>query len=383
MTVCALALLGVSVALAAWSYLGYPALLRRLAARVPARSGAPDLERADTPSVDVLVSAADEQAVIGARVRNLLDQQVEGAYGVLIGCDGSRDGTAEAARAAAGGGALVHVTEFPVRRGKASVLNDLVAASRADVLVFTDANTRFDSGAVQALCRALSREAAGAACGRLVLLPADGSPTPEGELWDRETALKEAEGRLGICLGANGAIYAARREAVAPLPADTTSMDDFLIPLGIARRGARVVFARDAVAREGSARNPRAEASRRFRIGVGAGQVLRRERWLWNLRRYPRLGLAFFSRKVARWLAPVALLAGAFVALGSRSLWPMGGALLAVCLAVGAAARAGLPARGTLGRLYYFAVLNLAIACGVLAGLFGYSRPAWKSVARS
>ena len=380
MTAAAAALFVLSAALAVWSYLVYPPLLRRLAARalgLPARptTSAP-------PSVDVLVSAADEEAVIAARVRDLLEQEAPGIYRIVIGGDGSADRTAQRAREAAD--SRVAVREFPSRRGKASVVNDLAAESRADVLVFTDANTRFEPGAVRELCGALERTGAGAACGRLALdPPGSEAGTPESLFWDRETALKEAEGRLGVCLGANGAIYAARREDVVPLPPDTTSMDDFLIPLGIARRGHAVVFAPLAVAREASARDAGAEAARRFRIGIGAGQVLRRERWLWNARRHPRLAFVFFSRKAARWLAPGVLLLSAALALGSPALRLAGAAtLLAAALVAGSAPR-GWPARGALGRFYYFAVINLWLTAGVAAGLLGYSRPVWKPVARS
>lgn len=380
MTAAALVLIALAFGLSAWSYAAYPWVLRRMAAVAP---GFPEEAPRDCPSVDVLVSAADEEDVIESRVRDLLAQEVEGPYRVVIGCDGSSDATADRARAA--GDSRVEVIPFPFRRGKASVLNDLIASSRADVLVFTDANTRFDPGAVRALYRALAPARVGAACGRLLLEGAAGSDarTPESEFWDRETAQKEAEGRLGICLGANGAIYAAKRMSVAPLPPDTTSMDDFLIPLGVARRGGAVVFVPGAVARENAGRDPRAEASRRFRIGVGAGQVLRRERWLWNAARRPLLSLAFFSRKAARWVAPLFLLLGALAALGSRQLRPAGFVLLAAAGVAAVAARAGAPARGAVGRLYYFAVINLAIACGVAAGLLGYSRPAWKTAART
>jgi hypothetical protein len=34
------------------------------------------------------------------------------------------------------------------------------------------------------------------------------------------------------------------------------------------------------------------------------------------------------------------------------------------------------------GRLYYFGVMNVAIAAGVIAGLAGYRRPIWRRAAR-
>ncbi|MEP6800994.1 MAG: glycosyltransferase [Acidobacteriota bacterium] len=381
MTVLAAALFALSLSLAIWSYGMYPAILRRLARK---SAPAPDLAGSSRSrrSVEVLVSAADEAGVIADRVRNLLEQAVDGDYRISIGCDGSADRTAALARAA--GGARVSVREFPERRGKASVLNDLVAGSTAEVLVFTDANTRFESGAVGALCAALERTGAGAACGRLILETREGAKSPESAFWDRETELKAAEGRLGVCLGANGAIYAALRSEVPVLPADTTSMDDFLIPLGVLRRGGAVVFAQDAVAREGAGRDARAETSRRFRIGVGAAQVLRRETWLWNAARRPLLSFVFLSRKAARWLSPLLFLVSAAAALLSPALRAEGGGVLLLAVLAALSVRLGVRSRaGAAGALYYFAVINLALAAGVAAGLAGYSRAAWKPVDRS
>ena len=374
----ALALVVLAAAAAVWSYGVYPPFIRRLAGHAGDR---PPIRGLTAPAtVEVIVSAADERPVIAERVRNLLDQQAPGRCTVAIGCDGSSDGTeAEAARALSARGRVV---AFPSRRGKAAVVNDLVASSVAEILVFTDANTRFEPGAVAGLLSAFRDPHVGAVCGRLVIERAEGGGTPEEAFWDRETSLKEAEGRLGVCLGANGAIYAARREAVEPLPLDTTSMDDFLIPARIARRGFRVVFEPSAVARERGARDVAAEQSRRFRIGVGAGQVLRRERWLFAFRRRPLLALVFFSRKAARWLAPVLLVAAAVCALFSPRLAPIGASALALALLALAAARARPRLSGPAGKLYYFAVMNLALGGGVVCGLFGYSRAAWKPTAR-
>jgi cellulose synthase/poly-beta-1,6-N-acetylglucosamine synthase-like glycosyltransferase len=375
-TALAAVLLLLSLWMAVWSYLLYPPWIRLLAARRAGRAAGVG----ETPAVEILVAAADEEAVIGARVRNLLSQEHAGPLSVALGCDRCSDRTASAAREAGAGDSRLRVVEFPERRGKAAVLNDLVASSTAPVLVFTDANTRFEPGAVGRLARAFTDENVGAACGRLVLEAGAGGPTPETLFWDRENLLKEAEGSLGVCLGANGAIYAARRAWVEPLPSDTTAFDDFLIPARIAGRGERVVYVSDAVARETAPSDAREELRRRFRIGVGAGQVLRRERWLWSPRR-GLLAFVFLSRKAARWLAPAMGLLALLAALGSAALRPL--ALLAALAAgIGMAA---LPRRlrpGTAGRLYYFGVINLALGAGVLAGLAGYKRPAWKPPAR-
>jgi cellulose synthase/poly-beta-1,6-N-acetylglucosamine synthase-like glycosyltransferase len=370
-TAAAIVLAGIALLLLAWSYLVYPWLVLRLARRLPARDEAsPDA----LPSVEVLVSAFNEEALIGGRVANLLAQDYKGRVGVRIGCDGCRDWTAVRARES--GSDRVQVAEFMERRGKAAVLNDLVAESRSEVLVFTDANSTFAPDAIRRLVAPFADPAVGAVCGRLVLEAPDPEPSPESEFWDRETRLKEAEGRLGVCLGANGAIYAARRDLVRPLP-EWSALDDFLIPARIAAAGASVVFAGDAIAREAAGPDVAAEASRRLRIGIGAGGILLRERGLADFRRRPLLALVFLSRKVARWLAPVGALAAIFFALFSPSLRPSAGVVAAALLLLAASVALRPRISGWAGRLYYFGVINLALAAGVVAGLAGFRRPAW------
>jgi cellulose synthase/poly-beta-1,6-N-acetylglucosamine synthase-like glycosyltransferase len=372
MSTLAAVLAGLALALVVWSYLVYPAAIRRLARRAPGEAPAAGGE---PRSLEVILSASDEEDVIEWRVRNLLEQETGLLFRVSIGCDGCRDRTAELARRSLG--ARGRVVEFPERRGKAAVINDLVRESSADVIVFTDANTRFEAEAVLRLVRAFADPDVGAVCGRLILEAGSSGASHETQFWDRETRTKEAEGRLGVCLGANGAIYAARRTWIEPLPAGT-AMDDFLIPARIAGRGKKVVFAGEAVAREEMGGDAATEFSRRFRIGAGAGRVLRQETWLFNLKRHRLLSAVFLSRKAARWIAPVLMLAAAAVALGDARLRPAGAIVLAAAavLAISPAARPRLP--GLLGRLYYFGVINIALAAGVVLGLAGYRRAVWR-----
>ena len=95
------------------------------------------------------------------------------------------------------------------------------------------------------------------------------------------------------------------------------------------------------------------------------------------------LTLAFLSRKAARWLAPLFALAAAATALFSPSLRAAGGAALAAAALLLLSAHGRPRLRGPVGRLYYFAVLNVALALGVAAGLAGYARPVWTRTARS
>ena len=86
----------VSLALFLWSYLLYPALLGRLAGgrRFSAARPTPGSPSSGPAAVEVIVSAAAEEGVIGARVAALLAQAAPPDYRIAIGCDGCSDASA-------------------------------------------------------------------------------------------------------------------------------------------------------------------------------------------------------------------------------------------------------------------------------------------------
>lgn len=94
--------------------------------------------------LSVLVPARDEAATIGACVAALLGSTGLADVEVLVGDDGSTDGTAEAARAAAGGDPRLRVLAVPTPPtgwlGKPHACAHLAAHARAPVLVFVDAD---------------------------------------------------------------------------------------------------------------------------------------------------------------------------------------------------------------------------------------------------
>src|SRR5206468_1277835 len=98
---------------------------------------------------------------------------------------------------------------------------------RGEVVILSDANTFTDPDAARKLARWFADPAVGAVCGRLVLTDPATGRNADGLYWKYETFLKKCEGRLGALLGANGGIYAIRRDAFDPIPADTL-VDDFV-----------------------------------------------------------------------------------------------------------------------------------------------------------
>ncbi len=392
------ALLWLSLALVAFSYVGYPVALvawtglrealdalRLLGA--PAERAAAEEREAPWPRVSIVMSAFDEEAWIRAKVENCLALDYPpDLLEIVIGCDGCTDRTAELARQAGRG--RVRVVELAPRAGKASVLARLVPAAQGDVVLLTDANVMLDRGALRAIARRFRDPEVGAVVGRLALLPPGGGMGEEGVYWRYETLLKYFEGRNGCVVGANGGIYAIRRLLFSPLPADTI-VDDFVIPVRIAVRGWKVPFAADALAREDAPSGSRAEFARRARIGAGNWQALSRIPELLDPRR-GFVSFAFVSHKLLRWATPgllaVALLANAAAAArpdawGYRALLALQLAFYALA-ATGARAATAARAPGLASAAHHFLAMNLALAVGFWRWVRGTQRAAWERTER-
>ncbi|MGH7770246.1 MAG: glycosyltransferase, partial [Candidatus Binatia bacterium] len=303
----------------------------------------------------------------------------------LIGSDGSTDRTCDIARAYEG--RAVRLLCFERRRGKASVLNDLIARATNEIVVLTDANTFFQADAVRTLVKALWRHPEkSVAVGRLDLRAPSDNGNLDGAYWRYETWIKTLESRFGSLLGANGAIYAFYRERYRPLPKDAI-VDDFLIPMLMRlASGDRIYFVSEARAWERSPNEVRDEFYRHVRIGAGNFQALR---WTWKLL-LPWKGtiaLAYFSHKVLRWFGPWLMLIGfvtnlrllhvpafALLFLGQLVLYELAfGALLLHRVAlVGRAASA----------MRYFLILNIALLVGLGRFVLGVERPFWSTAPR-
>lgn len=368
-----------------YTYAGYPAFLWLLGLmrRRNEDQGEPPTE---WPEVSILISAYNEEQVIADRLENLLsvDYPTE-RLEILVGSDGSTDRTCEIVKAYQP--QKVRLIAFTKRRGKASVLNDLMFLARGEVVILTDANTFFQPDAVRELVGALRRyPQACAVVGRLELRSPASSGNLDGAYWRYETWIKTLESRFGAVLGANGAIYGFCRERYQPIPRQAI-VDDFLIPMLMRlRSGGRVFFIPSARAWETSPERVRDEFRRRVRIGAGDLQALI---WTWRLL-LPWKGmvaLTYFSHKVLRWLGPWFLLAGF-----GGNFWLLGkpffdllflGQLSFYTLGLGAALFRRVPALGLLATAArYFLVLNAGLFLGFARLSFGVARPTWATSPR-
>ena len=256
------------------------------------------------PFVSVVVVAYNEAARIATRLKNLLDLEYPAdRLEIVAASDGSTDATVTEMRAF---GPRVSIEAWPVRRGKAAVLNDVIPRTHGEVVLLVDVRQRIESDALAALCRNFADPTVGAVSGELVLAAGSGGECGArgaGIYWTCEKWIRRSESALDSTLGATGAIYAIRRDLFEGLPPDTV-LDDVLIPAQIVRRGYRVVFETCARAYDRLAASGRDEFVRKVRTIAGTFQLLARERWLWNPRRN-RLWLQTVSHKILRLAVPI------------------------------------------------------------------------------
>jgi cellulose synthase/poly-beta-1,6-N-acetylglucosamine synthase-like glycosyltransferase len=363
-------------ALACHPFASYP--LSLLVARLvrsppaPARPAAPR-----ELSVAVLCCAYNEAAVIGAKIANSLDLIARApSTRVLFYTDGCTDRTAEIIGEHA---ERLRLIASERRHGKSHGMNLLAAAAGdADVLLFTDANVRVDTDAIAAVRRAFADPEVGCVCGHLIYVNPGDSPTAlaGARYWSFDEWLKRLESDTGSCVGADGSLFAIRRQLFKPVPADI--IDDFFTSLSIWCAGWRVVISPELIAYERSATGSREEFRRKVRIACRAFNC---HRLLWpQVARLPAWDLyKYLSHKLLRWLSgcgfAVAALAlvGALVADGWSPALVLGGALgLALAVRLGAALRVPPMA------LVHEAVLAVAAtAVGVVCSLRGQRFQTW------
>jgi cellulose synthase/poly-beta-1,6-N-acetylglucosamine synthase-like glycosyltransferase len=352
----------ISAFLLLYAYVLYPALLFALSASRPRGADFDRDSAAATaaPSLSIIVAAYNEERCIAQKIENFLSCRYSGDAEMIVISDGSSDRTAEIAESMASD--RVRVIRQPERRGKGVAVNAGAAAAHGEVLVFTDANAMFAADALEKVALPLRDKSIGLVTG-VSRYPGDSI----GSAYQRyEQMLKGLESRLGAVAGADGALYAMRRDLFTPL--DPELINDFVHPILASIAGAQSVMAGDAfVLEEFSAAG---EFSRQVRMVSQAAlvyfrllpELIKQARW--------RSIIVLTSHKMLRWLTAPILAIGvmATVPLASDSGFfrvVLGLEMLfALVAAIGwIATRRGTDGKATFA--YQFVALNCAQAVGL------------------
>jgi cellulose synthase/poly-beta-1,6-N-acetylglucosamine synthase-like glycosyltransferase len=289
----------------AYIYAGYPLLICALARLRPLRVE----RRPNAGPVSVVIVGHDEARNLAEKLQSVFaSDDAQLIAEVLVASDGSTDDTP--AVVAACGDPRAKLIEFAERRGKPSVLNDVVPRCTSAIVVLTDARQELDRRAIAELTANFADPAVGAVSGELVFR-AEGDVTTAsqgiGAYWRYEKLIRRHEAAFRSVPGATGALYAIRRSLFRPIPPQTI-LDDVVIPMQAVAQGYRCLFEPQALAFDDPAASLAKESTRKRRTIAGAAQlVLLYPEWLLPWRN--PIWFEYVSHKLARLVSPVLLVA--------------------------------------------------------------------------
>ena len=333
-------------------------------------------------TASLIIAAHNEEATLRAKLENALamDYPAE-RLDIIVVSDASTDGTDRIAAEFAARGVRLHRQE--TRGGKTEAQNRGCALGAGAVprVLRRQQHVRAQraQAAVGAFCRRADRLRLRRAAIRQPRRPR--CRQGRGLYWRYEQFLKRRESLLSSALGANGAIYALRRELFVELRGDIIS--DFVAPLYAWRRGFRIAYEPTAVATEYSSARFGDEFRRRRRIVSRSLYGLWTEAGVLNPFAHFFFALQMFSHKVLRWLVPVWLLVvlAVNIPLAASEYY---GLLLALQVAFYGLAALGLLLPERLGRYWlfyvptYFTATNLGTLLGLLNFLTGRRHRVWQ-----
>ena len=340
----------------AWTHTGYPAAMGLLARLRPRPVGKGEI----TPSVALVVSAHNEEGVIGRRLENLLELDYPAdRLEIVVASDGSTDRTDAIVEEVATREPRVRLLRCP-REGKVAAQHRSARETTSDVLAFTDANTEWKRDALRHLVANLADPEIGYVCGQLRLESPDGANL-EGVYWRYEMWVRAQESTASSITAGNGAIYAVRRDAY--VEDDPKFGHDFGFPYLMEQAGLRAVYEPEAIAVEKPAAEPEDEYGRKVRTIARAlghiltGRIFRPTR--------PLFMAELISHRVLRYstgLLHIGLLVSNVGLLARAPFYRRFFLLQLGGLGLAGAGRARLPIPGARLAYYYFVVTRATVA---------------------
>ncbi|MCG6955539.1 MAG: glycosyltransferase family 2 protein [Gemmatimonadetes bacterium] len=378
--------LGLSLFLAVYTYLGYPALLwvvgRLRAGELPSE------DPVEWPRVSISVPVYNEEAQVPGLIESLLAiDYPRDRLQILLVSDASSDRTDDIVRQYADRG--IELLRMPERGGKTRAENAAAERLTGEIVVNTDASIRIRPEALKRLVRAFQDPEVGLASGRDVsVVPGqDTGNLSESGYVGYEMAVRDLETRVGGIIGASGCFYAIRPHLHKISLPDSLSRD-FASALHARENGYLPVSVPDALCYVPRTTSLDAEYRRKVRTIARGMETLWYKRALLNPFRYPGVAFKLASHKLCRWALPWAGVAAwlATWVLAPRHTWALALALLGLLIGTLSLVGWWLARKGRsnspLASLAFVVASNLAAAYGLLRVLHGDRSPIWEPTRR-
>ncbi len=386
------------------SYVVYPLLLRWAAAKKQNNQLLHSRDEATLPVVSFIMSLYNEESVIEEKLQTLAQSRYPAhKLRIYIGSDCSSDATNTQVSVWAKQHPQAHFFAFEERRGKPSVINDLISSAsdalngqEAHVLIISDANVLLEPDTIYHLAKHFKNPVIGLVDSNIQhpsqrAMAAEGIAASEDHYISREVRIKHLEGRAwGRTMGPLGGCYAIRAAWFSPVPPNFL-VDDFYIAMSVFEQGGRAINELEAVCYEVVSSDLKEEFRRKTRISAGNfANLATFKHLLWPLT--SSLSFAFLSHKVLRWLGPF------FILTAYLCLWGLtlvgGNQFYGTLLLLASLGLFGVPVLdGLLKKLNinvvllryitYFNAMNLALFNGFFKYLKGVQNGIWQPTKRN
>ena len=259
------------------------------------------------PKVCLLISAYNEGTVIEDKILNTLalDYPKE-LLEVVIVSDGSEDRTNEIVARYAHEGVVLR--NYEGRIGKTECLNKTVPLAKGDIIVFSDANSKYNRNAIKELVKHFDDKMIGFVTGatRYISEEDDRILYSIGVYSKIEQFTKTLESKICSCVGADGAIFAIRKNLYQQLK--IFDINDLVIPFNIIKQGFRGILEGKAYCIEETAKGAKGEFYRQVRITNRTIRAILNNRELINPFRFGLFSFQLLSHKICKLLVPFFML---------------------------------------------------------------------------
>lgn len=256
------------------------------------------------PKVTLIISAYNEEKVIESKILNSLGLDYPNyLMQIIVVSDKSSDSTDEIVKRYVTNGVELFIAKE--RNGKTAGLNSAILEAKGEVVVFSDADAMYQKDSIKKMVSLLSDNSIGLVTGSTDYVETINSDmVATSSLYTRlERYIKKMESRLGSCVGADGAVFAMKRELYIPLRDD--DINDLVIPLNVVKQGHRVILGEEIKCSEPPSDTLEGEFKRQVRITNRTLNALFRNIELMNLLAYPLFSFQIISHKILRFAVPL------------------------------------------------------------------------------
>jgi cellulose synthase/poly-beta-1,6-N-acetylglucosamine synthase-like glycosyltransferase len=263
----------------------------------------PVIKGEDVPTATLLIPVYNGEKVIKDKLENCLSLfYPKNKLEIMVISDCSTDKTEEIVSSYEHKG--VKLLRLEQRSGKTRALNMALRELQSEVVFFTDTSTLLTKDSLVKIAKNFVDTRVGCVSGedRSISALQEKGESGEGVYVGMEMKLRRLESEICNLIGVSGCLYAIRRELVDQIPNDL--IDDFYLPLQVAKQGKRVISESEGIAYVTRVANFKEEFKRRRRTALGGLEVFFSELSLLNPFKYGFFSLELLSHKLLRWLTP-------------------------------------------------------------------------------